>query len=152
MGYKVRRLDTGDVDEMLSSSEAADELGVTSVRIRELLDEGRLDGFRASRSRYVWRSSVERRKAEAPGAGRPKGAAVPASAAPDVSQDAFEAVAHGLYEQCEGMFAGRYDVRLLQSACDGRERRFFAHVSDFFLQERQRELVEEGASSVFGSV
>ena len=52
--------------------------------------------------------------------------------------------AHRLYEECERVLAGCYYSEFLDQARDDREERFWVYVSDFFLDERQRELIAKG--------
>ncbi len=52
--------------------------------------------------------------------------------------------AHRLYEECERVLSGCYYADFLDQARDAREERFWVHVADFFLDERQRELVDKG--------
>ena len=52
--------------------------------------------------------------------------------------------AHRLYEECERVLSHCYYAEFLDQAHDDREERFWVCVADFFLDERQRELVEKG--------
>ncbi|MEG1840532.1 MAG: helix-turn-helix domain-containing protein, partial [Raoultibacter sp.] len=56
---------------VMSAAQAARELGLSPGRITHMIDAGILDGYRDGRRTYVAVESVERRKAEAPQAGRP---------------------------------------------------------------------------------
>ena len=53
-------------------------------------------------------------------------------------------VAHRLYDECEQVLAGCCYSDFLDQARDEREERFWVHVANFFLAERQRELVAKG--------
>jgi excisionase family DNA binding protein len=53
-----------EVQEWLSPSEAARELGVTPLRVRQLLSEGRLSHVRTSLGRLLDPADVERLRAE----------------------------------------------------------------------------------------
>lgn len=52
--------------------------------------------------------------------------------------------AHELYESCREVLTGAYDASVLAAAESEDERRFYLMVSDFFLQQKQRELVTQG--------
>ena len=56
----------------MSTVQAAEELGVNRQRVVALIKQGVLDAERVGRSYLVTEESVERRKKENPGPGRPK--------------------------------------------------------------------------------
>jgi len=56
----------------ISTSEAAELLGVTIGRIHQLINAGTLRSTKEGRDMFVLRSDVERRLASSPQAGRPK--------------------------------------------------------------------------------
>lgn len=126
---------------MLSTEQAAERLGITPVRVRELLRSGKLEGQRVGRSWVVDESSVRARLAQPPKAGRP-------AASSQGDEGGYDPVLlaqiHDLYRQCEKLLAGRYDADLYRALGGGKEVRFCAKVSDFFLQEKQRELIKQG--------
>lgn len=126
---------------MLTVKQAACELNVTEARVRALLSDGLLEGEKAGRMWLVHERSVESRKALKPSAGRPckhhMQKAKPSAI--DTSRT------RRLYEECEALLAGCYDSHFLDAAASDREERFYVHVANFFLQEKQRELIERGA-------
>lgn len=115
-------------------------LGISQVRVRELIKEGKLDAVRVGRSWAVQDGSVQRRLARAPRAGRPREGA----ARPDASHEELAEEIHELYLHCEALLASNYDISLYKQLGNSREARFCARISDFFLQEKQRELIEAG--------
>ncbi len=58
--------------EVVSASQAAEELGVSRGRVSQMLDAGILEGFRRERKTYITMNSIQARKRSAPKAGRPK--------------------------------------------------------------------------------
>lgn len=58
--------------EVVSASQAAEELGVSKGRVSQMLDAGILEGFRRERKTYITMNSIQARKRSAPRAGRPK--------------------------------------------------------------------------------
>ena len=61
----------------------------------------------------------------------------------DPSPQDIEA-AHRIYDESRRVLVGCYQSSFLDQARDEREERFWVCVADFFLRERQRELVAEG--------
>lgn len=133
--------------QMLSTAQAAERLGITSVRVRDLLNEGKLKGERIGRSWVVYGDSVDERLCSAPRAGRPLKKDDPVSGIVSVESGSPDGEAEGLHElyrRCEDLLAGGYDAKLFRMAKSEKESRFYASVADFFLQEKQRELIEAG--------
>ncbi|MDR2109395.1 MAG: hypothetical protein LBP28_08085 [Coriobacteriales bacterium] len=52
--------------------------------------------------------------------------------------------ARELYHRCKDELYGCYDIEFLNQAQSEDERLFYTTVADFFLQQRQTELVERG--------
>lgn len=125
---------------MISTAEAAKRLGVTPARVRALLEAGRLRGGTIGRTWVVDEASVGARVREGARAGRPRrGREAPRdTAAPDA--DAL----HRLFDGCREQLAGSFDAATVRAARTPEEARFYMAVSSFFLQERQRTLIEEG--------
>lgn len=128
---------------MIGTKEASQMLGVSQARVRELLNAGTLKGTRVGRAWAIDEQSVRYRLANAPAAGRPTAQETERSQKA-AALAADEAQAHRLYKECEALLAGRYDAAFLQAAATDSERRFYTAVADFFLQERQRQLIESG--------
>lgn len=127
---------------MLSTKQAADKLGISQVRVRELLASGKLRGARIGRSWAIEEGSVSERLACPQRPGRPE--AHLRNEGEESVDPALLAQIRELYRQSEKLLAGRYDTNLYKALGGGKEVRFCAKVSDFFLQEKQRELIERG--------
>lgn len=57
--------------EVVSAAQAARDLGVSAGRVTHMIDAGLLDGYRSGRRTFVTKESVNRRKSDPRGAGRP---------------------------------------------------------------------------------
>lgn len=124
---------------MLSVREAADKLGVTDVRIRAMLKSGKLDGHKVGRAWVVSERSVAQRLREGGRPGRPTRKAQQFERKlPDID------MAHHIYDEAERVLSGCYDSGFLSQARTPDEQAFWIRVADFFLQKKQRELVEKG--------
>ena len=62
-------------EEVVSASQAAQDLGVSRGRVTQMMDAGILEGFRSGRSTYITVESINARKLSTPKAGRPKASA-----------------------------------------------------------------------------
>ena len=124
---------------MLSVSEAASRLGVSGARVRALIGAGALRATKVGRAWAVAESSVEQRLREGARSGRPSTAPKPVERrVPDADE------AHRIYEEAKRVLAGCYDADFLKQARTLEERAFWITAADFFLQQKQRELVKEG--------
>lgn len=137
---------TGSVSFPLSTKDAVERLGISAVRVRELLEDGKLTGNKIGRAWIVDADSVERRRRDPPRAGRPR--TTGEAEAPDTrfagSSDPDLNELRDIYLRCEKYLSGGYDASVYRAVPDERERRFLAHVTDFFLQEKQHELIARG--------
>ena len=123
---------------MLSVHEAAVILGVSDARVRALLKDGGLEGTKIGRTWAVSERSVAKRRREGARPGRPtKNVRGYERTVPDVDE------AHRIYDDAARVLAGCYDAAFLDQARTPEEQAFWIRVADFFLQKRQRELVEE---------
>ena len=124
---------------MLSVQEAALKLGVTDVRVRALLKSGQLEGKKIGRAWAVSERSVAERLRDGAHPGRPA-RKLPQfeRALPDVD------IAHRIYDDAARVLAGCYDTAFLEQARTPDEQAFWICVADYFLQRKQRELVQEG--------
>lgn len=124
---------------MLSVQEAASKLGITDVRVRALLKTGQLEGGKIGRAWAVSERSVAERLRDGAKPGRP-GRKTPCfeRALPDVD------VAHRIYDDAARVLAGCYDAAFLDQARTPEEQAFWLRAADFFLQQEQRRLVEQG--------
>ncbi|MBQ9042555.1 MAG: helix-turn-helix domain-containing protein [Eggerthellaceae bacterium] len=125
---------------MLSVKEAAEKLGVSGARIRALLKSGQLEGRKIGNAWAISEQSVAKRKQANAHPGRP--AADPPRqymrAIPDVE------AAHRIYDEAAEVLVGCYNAAFLDQARTPQEQAFWIRVADFFLQQEQRKLVDEG--------
>lgn len=128
---------------MLSTKQAAQQLGVTGTRVRALLNAELLDGEKIGRTWIVSEQSVNRRLKNNPAPGHPSKATPNRPIGPPPNEHDIEA-AHRLYRECKDVLAGTFNSSFLNHAESKEEEAFFVSVATFFLQERQRQLIEEG--------
>ena len=124
---------------MLSVSEAASRLGVSDARVRALIGAGALQAVKVGRAWAVAESSVEQRVRDGARPGRPS-----ATPKPFVRQVPDVDAAHLIYDEAQRVLAGCYDAAFLRQARTPDERAFWINVADFFLQQKQRELIRDG--------
>lgn len=130
---------------MISTKDAAKQLGITEARVRAMLKSGVLSGSKIGRTWIVSEQDVYRRLREKPSPGRPRrDAERPQSEYTSSPAESEVETAHRLFDECRRFLAGRYDAAFLSTAKSPEEERFFVAVSDFFLQERQRQLIDDG--------
>ena len=124
---------------MLSVGQAAELLGVSDVRVRALLASGQLEGEKIGRAWVIRESSVKRRLRTGARPGRPSKASPGFTrACTDIDE------APRIYDDARRVLTGCYNAKFLDAARDEQEQAFWISVSDFFLQQRQRELIDEG--------
>lgn len=131
---------------MLSVTQAAEKLGVTPSRVRAMIKFGQLNAVKCGRGWIVQEEDVLDRLLRKPRAGRPS------KTGSDLEQrrsrsgvslsDARRA--HRIYEDCRAMFSSLPSEDLMQHASSSEEATFYMVVSDFFLQKKQDELIEQG--------
>ena len=133
---------------MLSVGESARQLGVSPSRVRALIKEGRLPAAKNGREWMLREEDVLQRLMASPRAGRPcVGVAdAPADSQGSAAAARAEAVAcaHDLYDACRHAFGRLPPTEVMEAARCQEEASFYMAVFDFFLQQRQRELVKEG--------
>ena len=142
---------------MLSVAEAARELGVSPARVRKLIADGALPASKAGRAWVLREEDVMDRLSAHVRAGRPKRANVVVGAASRDSTvegdgssselreyNEASARAHELYRACKETFRFIPDPALIRAAKSSEEASFYMAVADFFLQQKQRELVAQG--------
>lgn len=152
---------------MLSVSQSAKILGVSTSRVRKLLDDGLLEGRKVGRVWAVHEESVYGRLAKKPEAGRPALLHAPlvsgtaevesrdsvgsSAIARDASAEESASFAgacssqtlHALYLECKEAFRFEPSLHALSSA-SREEAGFYMAVADYFLQQKQRDLIERG--------
>ena len=141
---------------MLSASEAARELGVSPARVRKLIADGALPARKIGRAWVLREEDVMNRLAAHVRPGRPKRADVSAEPPRSTSTPtektgrdparsrASDARAHELYRACKEAFSTIPDPELMSAATSPEEASFYMAVADFFLQQKQRNLVAQG--------
>lgn len=130
---------------MLSVEQAAQLLGVSSSRVRALIKSGRLSAVKNGRSWILREEDVLQRLSEHPHPGRPQSASRTLACANEQSADEDRiAEAHALYEGCRELFRLRPTSVMLQEAHSQEEASFYMAVADFFLQQKQAQLIAEG--------
>lgn len=125
---------------MLGVKEAAKKLGVSSARVRAMLKASQLEGVKIGNAWAVSETSVAQRIEHGSHPGRPAATEAPPfnRTLPDVE------AAHRIYDEAAEVLAGCYASAFLDQARTKEEQAFWIHTADFFLQQRQRELVKEG--------
>lgn len=130
---------------MLNTKEAARKLGISETRIRTLLNNGQLEGVKIGRTWLVSEESIEARRKSNVKAGRPRKTLERSSSPSENPRNAQKPpLAHILYLECKQALSGGFRSETLKQAQSAEEERFYVTVANFFLQEKQRELVEQG--------
>lgn len=128
---------------MLSVSQSAEILGVTPARVRALIKSGTLTARKNGREWILCEEDVLQRAASRPRSGRPSAmAATPASAPHDFGKEAMQA--QRIYRECLQLFQQYPSDAMIEQSESYQEASFYMAVADFFLQQRQAELVAAG--------
>lgn len=130
---------------MLSVQESAEQLGITATRVRALIAQGVLPAEKVGRAWLLREEDVLQRLSEHKSPGRP-------ASIDHTQQAAFKDVEMGdaieegrrIYLECKEYFRFRPDPEQVATARSREEAAFYMAVADFFLQQRQRELVKQG--------
>ena len=134
---------------MLSVAQSAELLNVSPTRVRALIASGLLPAEKAGRAWVLREEDVMQRASLHARPGRPsngaKGAGRTNPATADVPGEDYSTALHDLYLGCREAFRFRPDSALLMGAESPEEAAFYVAVADFFLAQRQRELVRCGA-------
>ncbi len=129
---------------MLSVSECAQILGVSTARVRQLIASGSLEATKVGRSWVLPEAAVYDRLLKNPSSGRPS------SSSDDLHSERMASSAESrcdlprLFEECKKAFSFCVPLDVLQSAKTQEEADFYIELSDFFLRQKQRELVKRG--------
>ncbi|WP_165045755.1 helix-turn-helix domain-containing protein [Adlercreutzia sp. ZJ138] len=140
---------------MLSVTESAKLLGVSAARVRALIESGSLPAVKVGRAWTLREEDVIQRLSLHPAPGRPakrptQFASVPSG---DVAEEqpsceerdeAERLRLKNLYFTCKDAFALRPSPYVIARAESSEEAAFYMAVADFFLQQKQRELVKSG--------
>lgn len=132
---------------MISVKEAASTLGISPTRVRKLISDGVLPAQKYGNSWMIEESVVLSRLSNHPKAGRPRkcfdgNVASPLGKLKHNAQRSDKA--HKLYLECKELLATIPDSALIASAESAEEASFYIATSDFFLQQKQRELIKQG--------
>ena len=137
---------------MLSVRESAQQLGVSSARVRALIKDGRLPATKIGKEWALREEDVLQRLMRAPHAGRPRtsevngfqSSALERGTVDEATVEADVQRVRSLYDECRRAFDHLPDSSVMAAARSREEASFYMAVFDFFLQQRQRELVREG--------
>ena len=142
---------------MLSAIEAAKLLGVSSARVRALAKSGALPAQKIGRAWSFREEDVMQRVSAHPRSGRPRDKEKPTCKASQADHShsmttsnepaAFDekaTEAHEIYLTCRKLFSTLPSSRLMGEARSQEEEAFYMSVSEFFLQQKQRELIMRG--------
>lgn len=162
---------------MLSVTESARILGVSTARVRALIAKGVLPAEKAGRAWLLREEDVMQRLSQHAKAGRPRKnrnpgeqeirtvrsrsssrthaceqahgceqaqASIDQARDNNYSQSINHAQFHELYCTCKEVFRLRPDAELLTQTDSAEEAAFYVAVADFFLQQRQRQIVKQG--------
>ena len=137
---------------MLSVAQAAKMLHVSATRVRTLIKKGTLPATKVGNSWCLEEKDVLQRTMNRPKAGRPRsgsdeGAGWDDSGISEADMESLESSVregHDLYIACKDYFQYRPGMDVIASAKSAEEASFYMAVADFFLQQKQKELVERG--------
>ena len=125
---------------MLTVKQAADLLCVTQARVRNMIYDGILPAEKFGSNWSIPDAAVIERVALKPKRGRPKKGADKNSNATSNNAE----VVHYLYQECKHNLSLGYDIDVLNQLKPPEERDFFITLADFFLQQKQKQLIDEG--------
>ena len=129
---------------MLSVSECAQNLGVSPARVRQLIANGSLEATKVGRSWVLPEVTVYNRLLKNPSSGRPSSSSADARSECAASSAESRCDLPQLFEECKKAFSFCVPLDVLQSAKTQEEADFYMELSDFFLRQKQRELVKRG--------
>lgn len=138
-------LDDSKGKSMLSVSECAQILGVSPARVRQLIANGSLEATKVGRSWVLSEVAVYDRLLKNPLSGRPSSSSADVRSGCAVSSAESRCDLPQLFEECKKAFSFCVPLDVLQSAKTQEEADFYMELSDFFLRQKQRELVKRGA-------
>ena len=129
---------------MLSVAESAAILKVSPARVRALIAKGALPAEKAGRAWLLREEDVMQRLSQHAKAGRPRGANEHRQTYANREQSKDRARFYKLYHSCKEAFRFCPDANLFANAESSEEAAFYATVADFFLQQRQKQVVNRG--------
>lgn len=132
---------------MLTVKEAASKLGVSPARVRKLIADGNLSALKIGNTWVLEEKDVLDRISRHPRAGRPR--ASHSKSASIISEDRLKKTmrakeAKRLFRECKEILSAVPDAAMIVEAKSTEEASFYIAVSDFFLQQKQQELIHQG--------
>ena len=125
----------------MSVSQAAKLLDISAARVRQLIMSGSLPARKIGSSWVLREEDVLDRLSKSPDAGRPRRRN---RASAFATREENLADCRELYERCKTAFTTTSRLELVKSAQSSEEASFYMAVADFFLQQKQAELVARG--------
>jgi excisionase family DNA binding protein len=124
---------------MLTVKEAANKLQVTPERVRNMIYAGTIPAEKFGRIWTIPSFAVEERLAAKPRRGRPK----KAEGKKHVNYQ-FISLNHTLFEECKNYIEERSSIERIMETETEEEREFFIMLWNFFLQQKQKVLIDQG--------
>lgn len=128
---------------MLSVSESARQLNISDARVRALIKSGQLPATKCGRGWVLREEDVLQRLMEKPKAGRPKNQ-VENLQDEELPPIKIDNTLHELYDRCRALFQHIPTEEMMSQAKSSEEASFYMAVSDFFLQQKQAQLIKSG--------
>ncbi|MCL2756762.1 MAG: excisionase family DNA-binding protein [Coriobacteriia bacterium] len=125
---------------MQTVEQAAEYLGVSQTRVRKMIYDGVLPAERFGRIWSIPDAAVISRHKSKPGSGRPKKDSVK-----DWKQiKGIPYTVQNLYHECRNSTAYRYEIDSIMNIATPEEKDFYIAIADFFLQQKQKQLINAG--------
>lgn len=132
---------------MLSVREAANMLAVSPARVRKLIADNEIPALKIGNAWALEERDVFDRLAKRPKAGRPSAKSDTGNAklrnAASTEPDRIKR-AKQLFRECREVLSAIPDASMIAAAESAEEAAFYIATSDFFLQQRQHQLVSQG--------
>ncbi len=130
---------------MLSVSQSAQQLGVSPARVRALIKDGLLPAHKNGREWVLHEEDVLQRLAERPCSGRPRCDELRnVKGGIEHTPISADSEARMLFDTCKRLFDHLPSEAMMSQARTREEASFYMAVADFFLQQRQAELIAQG--------
>jgi len=125
---------------MQTVEQAAEYLGISQTRVRKMIYDGVLPAERFGRIWSIPDAAVIGRRASKPKSGRPK----KDSAKDRKLTKGIPHTVQNLYHECRNSTAYRYEIDSIMNIPTPEEKDFYIAIADFFLQQKQKELIDAG--------
>lgn len=125
----------------MTVTQAAETLHISPARVRQLISNGALPAKKIGASWILREEDVLDRLSKAPEAGRPK---KPLSCGLEQDETLDLSDFRLLYERCKKDLTEPMRLPLVKFARTSEEAAFYMAMADFFLQQKQAELVAKG--------